>query len=337
MTMQLLYGPVTCTLDPDDSTLGGTPYHTDRDAFWYDDYGWCVGGSPSGITGAGLSPIFIIDIDGVYRLRKNQPSVFGYGDFMYDYLRDSGMCIVGSTLAELDPETGTFKFAGGIRSTTETLQIRTPVGFYRIAGSSVQKAPLDATSDSDFVNVYTMINDPTFGGNSTVSPGPDGTIFFCYNDSLGTIVQYDYINDTEVPVNPGRPIEADNRIKLGIGPRRCCYSPKLDCFIVLDDSAGAGTADTISIYSRELIPNNITAPTASPAVTAGVTSTISVTVQDDEGVGISGRLIDWSITAGNGDLLDTQTTTDEDGVATTQYRAPITGGVNPTIQASLTY
>ena len=40
---------------------------------------------------------------------------------------------------------------------------------------------------------------------------------------------------------------------------------------------------------------------------------------------------------GNGDSLDVQTTTDEDGVATTQYRAEITGGVDPTIQAQLTH
>lgn len=335
MPLQLLYGPVTCTLDPDDSTISGTPYHNDKDAFWFDDYGYLVGGSPSGISGAGLSPIFIIDLDGVYRLRKNQPSVFGYGDFNYDYLRDAGTTIVGSVVAELNPETGTFDFGGGIRSSTTTAQIRTPEGWYRISGSAVQRAPLSATSDSDYVTEFTLTSAPTFLAPGTISPGPDSTIFICYTD--GTIIKYDYIAKTEIAVNPSRAFGGDNRWVLGITPRRCCYSPKLDCFIVLDDSAGAGTADTISIYALELVPDNITAPTASPAITAGVTSTISVTLRDSGNRGIRDRLIDWSITAGNGTLLQTQSTTDEDGVATTQYRALITGGVNPTIQASLTY
>jgi hypothetical protein len=332
MPLQLLYGPVTCTIDPDDSTLGGTPTHNSNDAFWYDDYGYVVGANS--VTGAGLSPVFVIDIDGVYRLRKNQPSVFGYGDFMYDYLRDAGMCLVGSQLSQLDPETGTFKFGGIIRSSTTTNQLRTPEGFYRVSGSAVQRAPLNATSDSDYVTEFTLTNPDTFIAPSTLSPGPDSRFFICY--TTGAIIQYDYIAKTEVAVNPSRAFDNNNRWVLGITPRRCCYSPKLNCFIVLDGDGIA--ADTISIYSLELVPDNITAPTASPAITAGAVSTISVTLRDGGGNrGIRDRLIDWSITAGNGTLLQTQSTTDADGIATTQYRAPITGGVNPTIQASLTY
>lgn len=334
MTMQQTYGPVECTLDPEDSTIGGTPVSSDRESYWLDEYGWCFA-ETSSVTGAGLSPSLTCQLDGIWILRSNIPSAFGVADLNYDYLTNKLITISGGNLTLWAPDTGNLQ-RGVLRTSTEVRQIRTPFGWYRQTGPNIQRAPLDATSDADYVTVYTPAATPTFGGGSTVSPGPDNTIFFCYDDTAGTILQYDMVANTEVPVNPSNPTGSSNRIKTGVSMKRCCYSPKFDCFMVLTTNAISG-AHEVNIFSRELAPSALSAPVASPAITAGAVSEISVTLTDDNGVGIAGRLIDWSLTAGNGTLVDTQTETDEDGIATTQYRAPITGGVNPTIQASLTY
>lgn len=332
MALPRTYGPVAMTLDPDDSTIAGTPAFSGEDAYWYDDHGWLVYSTV--ITGAGLSPVWVINLDGVVILRKNTPTAFGYGDFMYDYLTNKGMTIVSSQLALLEPETGTYSFA--IRNTTTVRQIRTPEGWYRLSGSNIQRGDLDMADDTGYVTEYTIVSNPgTFGASSCVSPGPGNTIYFCYNQ--GHIVQYDYIKKEEVYPNPNQvPVGSTGRLNLGVAVERFVYSQRLDCFMAID----TGSPSSVSVWAahpEDCVPNAISAPVASPTVEAGVVSEISVTLTDDFGVGIPGRLIDWSITAGNGDLLDAQTTTDADGIATTQYRAPISGGVNPTIQASLTY
>lgn len=337
MSLYRSYGPVNCTIDPDDSTLGGIPDSTNHpDQYWWDDHGWLI--ADTSVTGAGNSPVFVCNLDGVWILRRNTPSAFAIGDYNYDYLTNKGFTLSGTSVVQFEPELGCFT-RGVIKSTTTAPQIRTPEGWYRMSGSAnIQRGPLDMADDTEFVTEHTLVNGSpaTFGNQSTVSPGPGTTIYFNY--SAGAIVQYDYIKKEEVYPNPGQvPNGTTGRLNFGGSVVRAVYSQKLDCFMVLTDSGTVTQTNVYAAHPEDCVPNAISVPVATPAVAAGVLSEISVTLSDDFSVGIPGRLIDWSITAGNGTLTDSQTTTDEDGIATTYYRAPISGGVNPTIQASLTY
>jgi len=157
--------------------------------------------------------------------------------------------------------------------------------------------------------------------------GRDSLIYLWLDDATSTIVTYDW--QKRVEVLP--------RISLGIGAETVLYSPKWDIFISLHENTGN---QELRIWSHEGEVSALTAPVALTPITAGNVSRITTTLTDDVGVGLPGRLIDWSITVGNGDLLGPttpQSTTDEDGLAFIDYRALITGGVDPTIQASVTF
>lgn len=337
MTLEIMAGPINMSLDPEDSGLGGVAGFNDGlQAMWRDDVGW-VGRHPlSDMTGCGLSGFVTCNIDGVTRCRNFLPSAFGVQAIQQDDLTNkmivsystSGLYLMNPVVCGLEPD-----------STINAMQgaaIRTKVGWYKLSGSNIQIAPLDATDNLDFATEYTVTPGWTVSSQfNRISLGPDNLIY-CYNGDATnpTIIVYDYVLKTEVYQNPGL---GSGRWELDHQVRAVIYSRMLDVFMTYEEDGLTSGQGILYVYSTEMTPSALSAPTDSPAIAAGVVSTLSVALTDDQGVGIRGRLIDWSITAGNGTLLDTQTTTDEDGVATTQYRAEITGGSNPTIQASLTY
>jgi hypothetical protein len=158
-------------------------------------------------------------------------------------------------------------------------------------------------------------------------PGPGTTVFIYTLQNNGEIVQYDWEAKTEVLP----------RRYLGAIYDGCWYSRRFDIFIAWDTNALNADLGEISIFANEVEPSALSVPTALTPITQGRVSTIQTTLTGSNGEAVPDRRIDWSITAGNGTLLQTQSVTDEDGVAETQYRAELSGGVNPTIQASLTY
>jgi hypothetical protein len=338
MSLQQMAGPINATIDPDDSTIGGVGgFAGPKQVLWLDEIGWFGRADSVNMTGVSNSSYVTCNLDGVMRLRTYLTAAAGILGIEQDDLTNNIIVhYAAGTPYSLNPYVGGLQPPVALNAMTDGY-IRTKVGWYRLSGAAIQHAPLDAADSSAFATEYTVT-----GGNWNInssfwriSLGPDNLIY-CYDGNVTnpTILAYDYVAKTEVFPNPGNPGE---RWELDHHVDAVFYSRHLNCFMTFEEDALTAGLAVFYIYSTELEPNALSAPTADPAVTAGVVSAISTTLTDDKGCGIPGRLIDWSITVGNGDLLDTQTTTDEDGIATTYYRAPITGGVNPTIQASLTY
>ena len=326
------------SIDPEDSTIGGVAgFNGPRTCLYEDAHGWFGVHATGDMTGCGLSGLVQTNIDGVTRLRSFLPSSFAIVQMEQDDLTTNVTANYGSgipfpfnpTVCGADPIVGINSFI--------STKIRTRVGWFLMSGSNLQHAPLDATVNGDFSTIFTFspIITPVGSARHAFTLGPDNLIFYYTGDVTNpVIVAYDYVKNEEVFPNP---TGSTNRWELDHRVDRVVYSRKLNVFMTYEEDALTSGQGILHVYSLENGPDGLSNPTADPAITAGAVSTISVTLTDDQSVGIPGRLIDWSITVGNGTLLSTQSTTDQDGIATTQYRALITGGVDPTIQAELTY
>ncbi len=334
MTLEVMHGPVNMTIDPEDSTIGGVAgFSSGARCLYEDEHGWFGTCSPSDMTGCGLSGIVTCNIDGVTRLRSFLASAFAITNYFQDDLTNNVIANYGSGLPFLfNPTVGGLDPAVSINAMVPG-KIRTRVGWFQQSGSNVQRAPLDATDNGDFVTEYTFSPGVTLqSARHHWTLGPDNIIFLYTGDATNPLIlAYDYVRREEVFPNGSARMELDHQVD------RCMYSRKHGVFFTYEEDGLISGQGILHVYSLENSPNALSAPVDSPVITAGAVSVISVTLTDDQGAGIPGRFIDWSITVGNGTLLDTQTITDEFGIATTQYRAEITGGVNPTIQAELTY
>jgi len=337
MTLEIMAGPINMSLDPEDSTIGGVAGFNGLRAEQYEDeHGWFGVHAVGDMTGCGNSGIVTCNIDGVTRLRSYLPAGTVISRFQQDDLTNNVIASTAGAAPYLfSPTVGGANPRTALNSMVDG-KIRTRIGWYNLSGNNLQIAPLDAADDLEFVTEHTFSPGLTLDSSRWhLTLGPDNLIYIYTGDATNPLlVAYDYVKKAEVFANPGL---ATGRLELDHQVDRCVYSRKLDVFMTYEEDGLTSGQGILHVFSLELGPSALSAPTASPAVTAGAVSTISVSLTDDQGIGIPDRLIDWSITVGNGDLLDVQTTTDEDGVATTQYRAEITGGVDPTIQAQLTF
>ena len=194
---------------------------------------------------------------------------------------------------------------------------RAPDRFITVARQKVRARPLDLSSA--FSDEYTLSGPPTSGTSQATLSRTKNTDVLCITYATGQVVYYNWRTLAQVggvsylPTNTG-----------------AWYSAKHDVFVVLTGT----TTNAISIYANAAIPAAISAPAAAPTLKRGRRSTISVTVTGANGEPCKGELIDWALD-GPGTLLAEQSETDESGVASAGYVAPLSLSTNPTFTASL--
>lgn len=335
MVLKLLQGPIVCTADPDDEATAGQDVLMDEaKVYWLDDaalIGYCEISGYGNRAGPGSTIVF--NLDGVFYVRRKTVAAFGPTDAGFDYITERGIVGTASALFPLEPWTGSYDESKIIASSGWTAGdiLRLPDRFLVRGVSPANSSQLATCAldevQADLVLEYTF--DPGFGIpgiNGRFMPARDSLIYIYLDDAAGTIVTYDF--QTKAEVLP--------RVEMGIQAATVLYSPRFDIFISLHNNAGN---QELRIWANELEVDALSAPVALTPITAGRVSVVQTTLTDDVGVGIPDRLVDWSITAGNGDLIPTidQSLTDENGVAEIKYRAEITGGVDPTIEASVTF
>jgi len=336
MALKLLQGPIVCVADPDDEDTAGFDVKIrEHTAFWLDDHaimGYAdIGGYG---TRAGPGSAISINLDGIFYVRRKTINTLTVAGGGFDYITRSGIVTFGTGIQfTFEPWTGSYVEAEPVVSSGWAADnlLRLPNRFLQwgvspAGASQLASADLDELQ-ADLVVEYTFSPGlPAAGIDKRTLPGRDSLIYLYSNDTVSTITTYDWQTMTEVLP----------RRELGVDAETVLYSPRFDIFVSLHDNAGN---QEMRIWANELEVDSLSAPVALTPVTAGRVSTIQTTLTDDVGVGIPDRLVDWSITAGNGDLIPTvaQSTTDENGVAEIKYRAEITGGVDPTIQASVTF
>jgi hypothetical protein len=113
--------------------------------------------------------------------------------------------------------------------------------------------------------------------------------------------------------------------------RKAWYSPRFDVFVVLFN------INTMSVYASSPEPYSLSNPVAVPSLTRGRVCTVRTQLLGDMDEPCPDELVNWSLTAGSGELLTLQSTTDSDGYADAQYLAPMTGGTDPTIEAQVRF
>lgn len=108
------------------------------------------------------------------------------------------------------------------------------------------------------------------------------------------------------------------------------YSPRLKVFLVLDGAS-------VSVYAASPLPSSLSNPAAVGTLTRGRVNTVRVRLLGGNSEPCVGELVNWSLTAGDGELLTQQSQTGADGYAAALYLAPLTGGTNPTIEAQVNF
>jgi hypothetical protein len=341
MGLKLLQGPITCTADPFDpdfiapvSFVGTVRWH------YYEELGLCGNPNPPVV---GQLSWAVMNLDGVMFIRKNvfeQGAAISSGNHQ-DLITGKAIGYWGSIVATvnvLDPQTGFF-----IKDTTGGGNEDLPNAFVSREAIRLHDrwwdtgmAPTGPESDEVVVNwtldgtggttvEYTFDDIPTLTNRNSykVSAGRDSLLYIW---SGNQILTYDYQKRVEVLPRKVPSFEVNKGI---------VYSRKFDIFIGIHEVSL--DQDEMYIWANELEPDSLSAPVDLTPVTQGRVSTIQTTLTDSDGTGIVDRLVDWSITAGNGTLGVTQSVTDENGIAENTYRAELTGGVDPTIQVDVTH
>jgi hypothetical protein len=112
------------------------------------------------------------------------------------------------------------------------------------------------------------------------------------------------------------------------------YSPNLSVFVAI---IGPSTTPTVSVYATAPNPSALSNPAVSGGITAGDLANVSVTLTGSNGEPCPNELITWVLTAGDGELVASQSATDATGKATIGYLPPFVVVTNPTIQASVNF
>jgi hypothetical protein len=330
MALKLLQGPIDFTPEPTEPDWVGidVTYEEGVQTMWLDDIG--IIGPPE--IALGFAAMTVTNLDGVFSPRSFGQGITSGSRITYDYHTNKLLYWDNSINIPHTIEPLTGAIYNGIAESLGTTQpsTRVPDRWLRVLGAStIQYAPLTDTTNS-FVAEYVFSPSPSFStGFCVVSPGPGTTVFIHSGraDANGTICQYDWLNKTEVLP----------RRYVGATYEAVFYSRKFDIFIGWDFDPLNTDLGQLFIWANEFEPTALSAPVAVTPITQGRVSTIQTTLTDSEGQPVPDRRIDWSITVGNGTLSTTQSVTDENGVAEVDYRAELSGGVDPTIQASLTY
>jgi hypothetical protein len=166
-----------------------------------------------------------------------------------------------------------------------------------------------------------------FGSSGTVTPSrdsPSGTgLYLSSSGTTGEVCHYDTGTKTfaggfsYLPQNLG-----------------AWYSPDLGVFVAV---IGPSTAPSVSVYATAPEPDALSNPAVSGGITAGRLATVAVTLTGSNGEPCPNELVTWVLTAGDGELVASQSATDATGKATIGYLPPFVVVTNPMIQASVNF
>jgi hypothetical protein len=335
--MELLAGPYTVAhagLDNRNTAPAGI-----NRAFWDDELG--IGSlsaytSITDIFGHG-SNYFVAQLDGTCGARAKAIP----GTILVDMTNQYEWCLY---YTDLDPDIGSAGFLYGFdkqsgvyadkmiaksfgihAEATSFPQIRTADRLIAIQGTSVRKRAIDG-SDSAWVEECELtpgIGDPIYSTYAVpaVSRTKDENVL-CLIYPSGGILFYDVVAKQQVV----KPWIA--RIGANSG---AWYSVKYDIYIsyTVDD-----TDWHVSVWANSVKPDSLSNPEAVTSLVAGKVSQVRARLLGDHGEPCEGELIAWTITAGDGSLTATQSTTGADGYAYIGYVAPIVAVSAPTIQAA---
>lgn len=284
-------------------------------AYYDDRYGLIS----SGLISASVQGYRWSQLDGrTYLKGESTFGNFGHGKLVFDLETDDDWLTVNTLVNQtIHPFNLQFGYAGtaeysGATNTFNGVGARTSTHYLKFANSTVQSVPR-ATPEAAYAT-DTILTGYGFAEPKLSKTRSPDVLCLAYGD--GKIIFYNWRTKLQVagaaflPANQG-----------------AWYSPRHDFYVT-------HISNQISIYANAVLPTAISVPSASPSLTKGMHSTISVTATGSNGEVAAGELIDFEL-VGPGTLLAEQATTNASGVASVGYIAPLTLSTNPQFNASL--
>ncbi len=281
----------------------------------YDDANCIVSYANPGAIGS----LTITQMDGV---TYNRAAMSHAQNFVLDMQTVAGWLAVDSlfmtAVRAFDLTTGAVGdviISGGTAEMAD-IQARCADRWLTCSNGIVANRALDATTGS-YTTERTLIGHGS--GRASLSRTRQADVL-CLAWPTGEILFYDVVARSQAP---GAAFVGANN--------GAWYSPRHDVFVVL---TGTST-NHVSVYANAVLPTAITDPAASPALTRGRRSVVSVTLTGANGEPSAGELVDW-VLDGPGELLTTQSVSDENGAASVGYVAPLDLSTDPTFTATVT-
>ena len=305
-----------------------------RAALWVDGVGlvgtWYTGANGSWYTGA-------IQLDGTMSYIDRKPSIFSSAGVSHGQDLISGKVMVmyhyGYGWARLaEAKTSIWEddlvFAGSpaFYPQANGKQIRLTDRWLKAVNSTVSSAPL--SNLGPWTVEYSIPQSPA--GLPKVSDAGDGKVWFLYPN--GDIVLYDYIQKVVAkPKGKIWPFSGNDAF------RGAWWSRDLGVFIALTSDSSDNNRHYLWVFANETRPFSLSNPVALTTLQKGDVTTMEVTLTGEQGEPAEGFNVEWSITAGTGALSVSQSVTDENGKATTDYSAPPNSPTTFDLQAQVSY
>ena len=282
-----------------------------RNVAWVDGLGfvgvWLVGGtSGSFIYGAAQLDGKVVRIDSI---------LYYQASYSLDYKED-GLLIsyVGLHRYTAEPFTNTQQWIQDYPNDPSIgdTDIRLPDRYLKGLNSQIRTAPLDGSTDWVVETSFSpQIAGSYFSGEAHLSSGGGGTYWFASRD--GGIALYDAQNQVVLESYKVAPIPATHRLSV------LHYSLDLGVFIGMYEKLDGSYGSTIRVYSTETRPYSLSNPVALSTLQRGSVTTMEVQLLGEHGDFVPDFPIDWTLTAGDGQLSADQTLTDSEGKAQVDY------------------
>jgi hypothetical protein len=322
MALELLSGPHELIDLATGDTFNGEPAYplSSEDIQWVDPWGFMIVG-PDGYR-------YVVQMDG---------STCRYGQGGGLGVRWLGLSIIGA-----DPDSPSAgerwcsEYYGGVEyAVTHITKIRDDANiissdvaflarahvhdrFLRLSSNHIQYMTGSAGS------WVTETNVTGFSGTyETFSWAREGNEIWCGSGGSGQIFRYNF--ETKMVTSPV--------YTIGMPCRCLSYSAKHDVFVSLHNTYAPHQT---RVWARTPSPASVSAPTASPAVKAGLVSTLRCRVLGDAGEPCADEVVAWSVT-GDGVLSAAATATDEDGYAEVQLAVPLAATADAQVDVELAY
>lgn len=309
MALSLLAGPFTISVIVDGEVVPAAQNYYPAPQAWWPGVG-LIATTPWYGLGAG-----ILTLDGVFQglMRSVSLGTFGW------WVGANKMLQVGVDAHEYVLDSKTFLRLGMVPEDTVTGVV---TGYVRVGG--VRYIAQSNQVCSVIGGVVTPVG--VVAGNKfphVVGPGRNEHELFL-SAEYGTCCFYDLTSNTATPW-----------MYLGVSTPHMYYAPEFGVIVAYYDHYSQPAA-ILRVWSLEVKPFSVSVPELYRGENkGGRLATYRVQVTGDQGEACVGELIDW-MHSGGGMLLQSQSTTDEEGYATTRVRYGLSDSGYTEVKASLT-
>lgn len=254
--------------------------------------------------------------------------------FSYDFAEDGLLAAlysgVNGRLWKTKPETNIWEFVHKYPDLPEIKDrmVRLPDRWLRASGTTIYSAPLDGSTDWAVEHTYTAENPSYFtSGQVFISSAGGGLYWLGYG--TGGLALYDAANMQVLESYKVAFPYGDVGFLSGIQ-----YSRELGVFIAtIWNNSSFPTWTEMVVLSTETRPFTLSDPVQLSTPTRGYATTLEAQLQGEHGDPVVDFPIDWSITAGTGQLSATQSLTDSEGKAQVDHIPPDLASSGFTLQA----